>query len=159
MVDTHLADAPKPLARIASLLFGILSVAWTIFVFVRFGGAHQVIPGAIACVAFGLMLFGVWAGRSLLVFSSGFVLLVAALAIGYYLGLFLLPAAALCWAAGMAAGYASQDTADARKTGRLLGWGLFAAMLAYGGFWFKLTRSAAPHDEKSATKTLTPCGR
>jgi hypothetical protein len=151
-----MADIPKTPARLAAILFGLLAVAWTAFVFVRFGGSHQAIAGAIACIALGLMLFGIWAEKSLLVFSSGFVLFAAALGVGYYLGLFLLPAMAFCWAAGMAAGYASQAAVDARKTERILGWGLFAAMLAYTGFLFTLSRSVAPHDVKSSVKMLTP---
>lgn len=151
-----MADTPKIPARLAAILFGILATAWTLFVFARFGGPQQVILGAALFLLLGLALCGAWAARSTLVFYAGFGILAIALAVGYYLGLFLLPTAALCWAAGMAAGYASPVAAESRRIERLLGWGLFAAMLAYGGFWFKLTRSAAPHDVKSSTKTLTP---
>lgn len=154
-----MTDAPKTPARLAAVLFGLLAAAWTAFVLVRFGGLNQAILGVALFLLLGVALCGAWLSRPALAFYSGFGLLAVALAVGYYLGLFLLPTVALCWAAGMTAGFASPATEGSRKIDRLLGWGLFVAMLAYAGFWAKLTRSAAPHDAKSATKTLTPSGQ
>lgn len=144
--------------RLAAVALGLLAAAWSAFVVVKFSAHGQAAMGAALAVLLGAAIAGAWQLRPALAFFAGFGVLVVALAVGYYLGLFFLPTAALCWAAGMAAAFgAAPPTATPRRIERLLGWGLFAAMLAYVGFWVYLTRAASsPHDEKSATKSLSP---
>lgn len=144
--------------RLAAVALGLLAAAWSAFVAVKFSAHGQAAMGIALAVLLGTAIAGAWQLRPGLVFFAGFGLLAVALAVGYYLGLFFLPTVALCWAAGMAAAFgAAPATETPRRIERLLGWGLFAAMLAYAGFRVYLTRTAvSPHEEKSATKSLSP---
>lgn len=150
-------DAPvRTSARLAAVALGLLAAAWSAFVVVKFSVHGQVPMDVALAVLLSAAIAGAWQLRPRLVFFAGFGLLTVALAVGYYLGLFFLPTVALCWATGMTAAFgAPPATATSRRIERLLGWGLFAAMLAYAGFWFYLTRSASPHDERSTTKSLS----
>lgn len=151
-------DAPvRTSVRLVAVTLGLLATAWSAFVVVKFSPHGQSAMGIALAVLLGAAIAGAWQFRPNLIFFSGFGLLAVALAVGYYLGLFFLPAVALCWAAGMTAAFgAPRATATPRRIERLLGWGLFATMLAYAGFRFYLTRNASPYDEKSTTKSLSP---
>ncbi|MBI4062149.1 MAG: hypothetical protein HY403_12065 [Elusimicrobia bacterium] len=126
------------LARpILSAISIFLAAAWLFFIVAGYSTYDKGVLGAIFSVLIVTAGVGVLpqAPRPALTFMGGFGILLTAVGVGYYLGLFFLPAIALCWLAGMLAAFDVQMAHAARLRLRFLGWGLLAAASVYVGLW------------------------